>query len=157
MWGTWGVATWANSYLVKGLKISLVQAGSIMSVYGLAALICKPMAGILADYFQGKIKYLFFGMNRSVEMLYVLMPLVGITAFIYSPLLYIIVGDLVPQSMIGTASGLSNAIWQLGSLISPLVFGAVLDATNSYFYGFVALALGPILGAFLVLLIKVKK
>ncbi|MDF2572997.1 MAG: major facilitator superfamily 1 [Sporomusa sp.] len=170
MWGTWGVATWANSYLVKGLKLSLVQAGSIMSVYGLVALLAKPIAGVLADYFEGKIKYLFFwmmiffgpalilfGMNTNVSMLYVLMPLVGITAFIYSPLLYIIVGELVPKNMIGTASGLSNAIWQLGSLISPLVFGAVLDATNSYFYGFVSLAVGPIIGAFLVLLLKIKK
>ena len=63
-------------------------------------------------------------------------------------------GELVSPNLVGTAIGFVNAIWQLGSLISPLAVGAVIDATNNFFYAFATLAIGPIAGAFIILYIK---
>ncbi|WP_312337685.1 MFS transporter [Anaerospora hongkongensis] len=170
MWATWGIAAWSNTYMNKELHLSLVQAGAIMSTYGIAALVCKPISGFLADYFQNKKRVLIFGMifsmvpllillgmNKNVEMLYVLMPLLGIAAFVWSPIINLVVGEVVPPHLVGTATGFANTIWQLGSLVSPMAVGAVLDATNSYLYAFATLAVGPMVGAFIILLVKDRK
>ncbi len=169
MWATWGTATWANSYMNKALNIPLVQAGFIMSLYGIAALWCKPIAGLLADFFGGKKRLLLFwmliffgpllilfGTSTNLTMLYIITPLVGIAAFVYSPVMSTYIGELVEPRLVGSATGLVNTIWQLGSLISPLAAGAVLDATRNYAYVFVILALGPIMGALIILAVKEK-
>lgn len=164
MWATWGTATWANSYLNRGLGLTLVQAGFFMSAFGITALICKPIAGILTDitgwkkknilFFMLILFFIFlviFGMNRSVFALYFLAPILGILAFVYSPVMNTFVGELVDKRNIGVAMGLINAIWQLGSLISPLAVGFVLDLTHSYLYAFLTLGSGPLLGAIIML------
>lgn len=167
MWATWGAATWANTYINKSFNLSLVQVGAVMSTYGVAALLCKPIAGLTHDLLRGKCKYLlfvllisfgilllWFGANKSMQALYILAPLLGIAAFVYSPVMSTLVGELVAPNLVGTAIGFVNAIWQLGSLISPLAVGAVIDATNNFFYAFATLAVGPIVGAFVILCIK---
>ena len=167
MWATWGTATWANTYLHKALGLSLIQAGAIMSLYGLAALICKPVSGMLADIFRNRKKQLLFwmiilfaplllifGLNTNTALLYVLAPLLGIFAFIYTPVLTLFVGEQVEHSQVASANGLVNTIQQLGALISPLTVGIVLDLTQSYFYAFATLAVGPVLSAVFLLLVK---
>ncbi|MEJ8546745.1 MFS transporter [Brevibacillus borstelensis] len=167
MWATWGTATWANTYMNKGLGISLVEAGVIMSIYGVTALLCKPIIGILSDVLKVKRKTLlfivlflfgpvlmWFAMTTNASMLYIAAAILGIAAFVYSPIMNNYIGELVPRRLVGTATGFVNTIWQLGSLISPLAVGAVLDATNSYFFAFLTLAIGPLLGAFIILLVK---
>ena len=167
MWATWGTATWANSYLHKILGLSLVEAGSIMSLYGLAALICKPISGFLADVFREKKKLLLcwmiiifapllllFGYNTNITVLYILTPLLGIAAFIYTPVLSLFVGEQVSREQIASASGLVNTIQQLGALISPLTVGFILDLTQNYFFAFAALAAGPIISVVMLMTIK---
>jgi MFS family permease len=170
MWATWGTATWANTYLNKGLHLSVVQAGLMMSVYGMAALFCKPLIGIVSDLTGVKRKtilfwalllfgpiLLWFGANRSSALLYILAPMLGIAAYVYSPVMNTFIGELVDERLVGTASGLVNAIWQLGSLLSPLVVGAVIDRTHNYFTAFATLAGGPFLAAFLMLWVKERE
>jgi sugar phosphate permease len=170
MWATWGTATWANTYMNKALNLSLVQAGFIMSIYGGAALLCKPIAGILTDLFGGKKRMLLFwmlaafgpllllfGTNTSMVLLYIIAPLLGIAAFIYSPVMSIYIGELVELRLVGSATGLVNAIWQLGSLFAPLVVGIVLDATQNYAYAFATLAAGPVIGSLIILAVQEKK
>jgi len=169
MWATWGTATWANTYMNKAMNLSLVQAGYMMTLYGLAALLCKPIAGVLADIFGNKKKILmfwmliFFGpllilfsMNSSLSLLYIIAPLLGIAAFVYSPVMNTFIGELVELRLVGSATGLVNTIWQLGSLLSPLVVGMVLDATQNYLYAFTALAAGPVVAAFAILMVREK-
>jgi sugar phosphate permease len=170
MWATWGTATWANTYLNKGLNLSLVEAGVIMSLYGMTALLCKPVIGILADVLKVQRRtllfivlalfgpaLLWFGTTTSVAMLYAAAAVLGVAAFVYSPIMNTFIGELVPPEMVGTATGFVNTIWQLGSLISPLAVGAVLDATNSYVFAFLALAVGPMLGAIIILFVKERQ
>ena len=159
MWATWGTATWANTYIHKSFNLSLVQAGALMSAFGLAAILSKPIAGLLHDLLSGKRKYLlfvmlisfgllllWFGFNKNIEILYILAPFLGIAALVYSPVMSTLVGELVAPNLVGTAIGFVNAIWQLGSLISPMVVGSVIDVTNNFFYAFATLAADPMAG-----------
>lgn len=170
MWATWGTATWANTYMHKGLHISLVEAGFIMSIYGAAAIFCKPLIGILSDVLKVQRKVLLFivlicfgpililfGSSSSVRLLYIAAPILGVAAFVYSPVMNTYIGELVDQRLVGTATGFVNTIWQIGSLISPLAVGAVIDATQNYLYAFLTLAAGPVVAAFLILLVKEEK
>lgn len=167
MWATWGTATWANTYMHKILHMSLVEAGFIMSLYGLAGLFCKPLVGIISDLLGGRRKViqfivlilfspilLWFGSNENVQILIILGPLLGVVAHVYSPVMMTFLSELVQPRMVGTATGLANTVWQLGSLISPLVVGMVIDIAHDYFYAFVILAMGPAIAAILTLFVK---
>lgn len=169
MWATWGTATWANSYLNQGLHLSLVEAGYVMSLFGIASILCKPLIGILSDWIGGRHKALLilllglfgpiliaFGANERAPLVYPLAVLLGIASYIYSPIMNTAVGESVDRDLVGTATGLVNTIWQLGSLVSPVVVGAVIDATRNFFYGFLTLAAGPVLGTVTLLFFKEK-
>jgi sugar phosphate permease len=150
---TWGAATWANTQMNQVLHLSLIEAGAFMSMYALASIIIKPFSGILADVFAKKRKYLLsimlismtpvmigFGYNTNPGLLYILAPLLGMASFCFSPVMNIIIGDVVPVHLSGSATGFVNTIWQAGSIFSPLAVGLILDMTkNNYFYAFVFL------------------
>lgn len=168
---TWGTAAWANTYMNKELHISLIVAGAIMSTYGIAAVIAKPIAGILGDIFSSKKQYLcgalllcfapallWFGSNTNLTTLHILAPILGVTAYMYSPIQNAYIGEVVPMHMAGTAAGFVNSIWQLGSMACPFIIGMVLDRTgNNYYYAFIILALFAALGGITMMLIKSKR
>jgi MFS family permease len=167
-WATTATATWANSYLNKSLHLSLVQAGLFMSIFGLAALLSKPVTGILSDYLDRKSLtfwilillgpvLVWFGLNENVSLLYLVLPLMGILGYAFYPVLNTVIGQSVEKRLLGTASGVVNAMWQLGAMLSPLAVGAVIDATGNYFYCFVTMAIGPFLGALVFLFVKLEK
>jgi nitrate/nitrite transporter NarK len=53
----------------------------------------------------------------------------------------------VSSSDLGTAAGMTNAMWQIGSVLVPLAVGAVFAATNnSFMAALITLAAGPFLG-----------
>ncbi|WP_047151894.1 MFS transporter [Aneurinibacillus tyrosinisolvens] len=166
-WATLGIATWANTYLNKSLHLSLVQAGLFMSFFGMAALLCKPITGILSDFVNRKVlsfwillllgpMLLWFGANQNESYLYFLLPAIGVLGYAFYPPLNTLICDSVEKRFVGTASGLVNAMWQLGALIAPLAVGAVIDATHNYFYVFATLGIGPVLGAFAILFVKLE-
>jgi sugar phosphate permease len=170
MWATWGTQTWVNTYINKALHVSVTQAGFYSSLMGMAALFCKPLIGALSDLTGARRKtmlfwtliffgpvLLWFGANRSLSLLIALAPIVGIVSFIYSPIMNTFIGELVEERLVGTATGLVNTIWQLGSMLSPLVVGNVLQSTHSYLNAFATLAAGPIVAALLVLLVREKQ
>ena len=168
---TWGTAAWANTYMNKELHVSLMVAGAIMSTYGIAAVISKPISGILGDIVGDKKQYLcgalllcfapallWFGTNTNIQTLYILAPILGVSAYMYSPIQNAYIGEVVPMHMAGTAAGFVNSIWQLGSMACPFVIGLALDKTNNnYYYAFVMLALFALLGGVTMMFIKAKK
>lgn len=167
-WATTAIATWANSYLNKSMHLSLVQAGLFMSIFGFAALLSKPVTGILSDYLDRKALtvwilvllgpvLIWFGLNQNLSLIYLLIPLMGILGYAFYPVLNTVIGQSVEKRLLGTAAGLVNAIWQLGAMISPLAVGAVIDATGSYFYCFATMAVAPFLGGLVFLFVKLEK
>lgn len=167
MWATWGLLTWNNSFLHKGLHLSLEESGKIMAMFGLGALIGQPLAGTLADRFALKRKQvgmfilfglglllLLYGQNRSSGMVYLFAPLLGAAAFIFGPVLNTYISELVEAEQVGTAIGFCNAVWQIGSLVSPVLAGMILDYTGNYNSIFFMLAVGPFMSVLILSRIK---
>ncbi|GLY65023.1 MFS transporter [Amycolatopsis taiwanensis] len=164
LWGTYGFITWSNALMTKGVHISPIQAGTVVSIFGIAAIAAKPAIGLLSDLMGGRRKMLtvivlacfvvallVFGTRDSLTGFLWVAPFLGVTAYIYSPLMVALVPRLSGLGLAGSAAGVTNAFWQLGSTIVPVVLGAVFQATHSFFWAFATLAAGPLLGALLML------
>ena len=159
-WGTWGFAFWATSLMVRGHHLSPVAAGLVTMIFAAAAIISKPLFGLLSDLMGGHRRLmvaidlfafaavlLLFGWQDSELGFLIVAPFLGVTAFVYSPLLAAMITEVAEPRVIGAATGSINALWQLGSVIVPSVVGLVFASTDSFQAAFVVLAAGPLLGA----------
>ncbi|REE06546.1 sugar phosphate permease [Paraburkholderia sp. BL27I4N3] len=157
LWGTWGFAFWVNALIVKGHGLSAAQAGAIAAMFGAGAIVSKPLVGLVSDLLGGKRKLiliicfacfaaalLIFGSLHTERQFMLAAPLLGVTAFIYTPLIVAMVAEMAGPKLVGSAYGFTNAFWQLGSVIVPLVVGVVFQVTNSFPTAFAALAAGPV-------------
>ncbi len=167
LWGTWGFAFWANALMIKGRGLSAIEAGAVMSLVGIAAIIGKPLIGWLSDALGGRCKWLAF----STFVLFTVMllvfgglttrvgfalaaPLVGLGAFLYSPLTAAMVAQNSGPMLAGSAAGVLAGFWQLGSVIVPVVVGVVFQSSGSFLAAFATLAAGPALAAIGILFVR---
>lgn len=168
-WAVVGFSAWGNALMTKGHGVDPVTAGSIIAVLGIGAAIAKPAMGWLSDLFRGRRKalmsitlaaygaaLLLFGQLDAVAQLYVLAPVLGIVAFGYIPILMAQVTEVSGKTVAGAASGISNAVWQLGGALSPIAVGQVFGATQSVAASAAVLAAGPFLAAIVVLFLKIS-
>ncbi len=166
LWGTWGFAFWANALMIRGHGLTAVEAGFVMSLVGIAAILGKPVVGLLSDWL-GRPKWLtvgiltlfaimllVFGMLSEKVAFQFAAPLLGIGAFVYSPLLAVMVAEAAGPALAGSATGLTAGFWQLGSVIVPLVIGFVFQATGSFMIALAALAAGPAVGVICMLFVQ---
>jgi len=158
-WGTWGFAFWATALMIRGYQLSPVDGGVIALIFGIAAAVSKPLYGLLSDVLGGKRRNLVicdllafaamlmvFGMMHTKSGFLLAAPLLGLTAVVYSPLLAAMITERVDMRLTATATGMINALWQLGSVIVPGVVGVVFAATGSFLAAFAILAAGPLIG-----------
>lgn len=166
-WGTWGFAFWANALLVKHEGFSPVEAGGIVSLAGIAAIFGKPAFGLLSDWIKNpkliavicllffSAMLIIFGQLHGRMAFLIGAPLIGLGAFVYSPLLAVMVGEIAGAKHAGSATGLTAAIWQLASVIVPVAVGFVFQSTGSFTVAFSVLAAGPLFGAVMLICLKV--
>lgn len=160
LWGTFGFLFWVNALLIREYHMTPVDAGSIVALFGLGALVGNPFTGLVSDWLGGIRKtpiiicflsfvvlLMIFGGFQSVTVFWLLAPVLGIAAFAYQPLMGAMVTEAAGLALAGTATGVTNACWQLGPIIVPLVVGLVFQATGSFFAAFIALAIGPLIAA----------
>ncbi len=158
LWGTYGFITWANLLMVKGVGVGAVQAGLVLVVFGSVAIFSKPLVGILADRLGLSRRVLTlailivfgvaligFSFATSFTQLIWIAPVLGIAAYVYSPLMMAMIPSFSGEGLAGSAAGGVNAFWQLGSAIVPTVVGMVFGATTSFQAAFLTLAAGPLL------------
>jgi MFS transporter, ACS family, glucarate transporter len=156
--------------MVKAAHLSSVQAGFVVAVVGMSAVAAKPLVGVLTDRWGGRRKLptilvlgafvaalLLFGTARSLTAFVLAAPFLGIVAYVYSPLMVAMIPTLSGEGLVGSAAGATNALWQLGSAIVPIVLGAVFAATHSFFAAFATLAVGPLIGALLMLGVREER
>jgi sugar phosphate permease len=168
-WGTWGFTFWANALMIRGHGLSAVEAGFVMSLVGVAAIVGKPLMGLLSDWW-GRPKWLTIGILTLFAVMLLVFgtltdrlafqiaaPLLGIGVFVYSPLLAVMVAEAAGAALAGSASGLLAGFWQLGSVIVPLVVGVVFQATGSFMVALTTLAAGPALGVVCMLFVQEQK
>lgn len=159
-WGAWGFAFWANALMIKGYHLSIVQAGVATALFGIGAIIGKPSMGLLCDLLGGirrlpaigcllgfSASLLVFGCMHDYKSFLIVAPFLGLTSFTYTPLLASSIVEAAGQELAGSATGLTNMMWQLGNVIVPLVVGAAFQRTHSFFTAFAILAAGPVVGA----------
>jgi sugar phosphate permease len=167
LWGTWGFAFWANALMIKGRGFSPVDAGFIVSLIGIAAIIGKPLIGLLSDWLGGRRKWLtfatfvlfavmlmVFGTLTDRRSFQIAAPFVGLGAFLYSPLMAAMVAEASGVLLAGSAAGILGGFWQLGSVIVPVVVGVVFQSTGSFQAAFATLAAGPVAAAICLLFVR---
>ncbi|MBB2932030.1 MFS transporter [Paraburkholderia silvatlantica] len=170
LWGTWGFAFWANALMTLGRHMSAQAAGNVMVMFGVGAVISKPLIGFVSDRLGGKRKALviacwiafsislaLFGWLQSVTALRIAVALLGAFAFAYTPLITLMAGELVSRGRAASAIGLINAFWQLGIVAVPPVVGAVFQTTRSFPDAFLTLAAGPALATVCMAFVREKK
>jgi len=164
LWGTYGFITWSNTLMIKGNDIAPTTAGLIVVIFGAVAIVAKPFVGAITDFFGIRRKtgimvifagfvvtLLIFGGLSSPTGFMIVAPCLGIFAYVYSPLTAALTPTLAGEELTGSAAGATNAVWQLGSVIVPVVVGSVFGATHSFYAAFLTLAAGPFLGIFFML------
>ena len=160
MWGSFGFVFWVNALLVRGHGMSAIDAGSIVALFGVGALIGNPVMGFLSDWLGGvrrvpivvclvcfAMLLLTFGWIESTALFWVVAPVLGAAAFAFHPLLGAMVAESAGLALAGTATGVTNACWQLGTIVVPLVVGVVYQLTGSFLAAFATLAIGPLFAA----------
>jgi len=168
LWGTWGFTFSANALMVKGAGMTQPAAAAVVATFGVGGFIAKPLVGAISDWLGARRKWpaimcltgfvamlLVFATIRSEAWFFVVGPMLGVAAFAYSPLMAAMVAEAVRGDSTGTASGLSNALWQLGGVVVPIAIGYAFGLTQSFTVPFFVLALGPLLG--IVCLVAVKE
>jgi len=160
LWATVGFATWANALMTKQYGISPVTAGSVAAVFGVGAFIAKPVLGWLSDVYRGERKrisilcmfafagmLLVFGQCSTLTQFYLVAPLLGVVGYGYTPVLMAQISDASRRNSAGAGAGFTNAIWQSGSALSPLVVGYFYAQTHSFSVALLTLAVGPLIAA----------
>ena len=158
VWGTWGFAIWASALMTRGLHFSPVLAGAVVGTFGIVALVGKPAIGLLSDWLGGKKKVLVMvdllafaalllvtGKLTTQTEIWIVAPLLGLAAFMYSPLQNAMAAEAGGKAS-GSGAGLSAAIGSIGTAIVPMVIGVAYQATQSFEVAFAILAAGPFLG-----------
>ena len=167
LWGTYGFVTWSNLLMTKGVGIDPVQAGIVVVIFGTAAIFSKPLIGFVSDAITMTRRTLviiillafsatliiFSTATTGVQFLWIA-PLLGIVAYVYSPVMLAMIPSLAGEKLAGSAAGGVNAFWQLGSTVVPSVIGMVFGATSSFQLAFLALAAGPLLAVIPMLAIR---
>lgn len=164
LWGTYGFITWSNTLMIKGNGIAPTTAGVIVVIFGAVAIVAKPFVGAITDFFGIRRKtgimvifagfvvtLLIFGGLSTPTGFMIVAPCLGIFAYVYSPLTAALTPTLAGEELTGSAAGATNAVWQLGSVIVPVVVGSVFAATHSFYAAFLTLAAGPLAGIFVML------
>lgn len=166
-WATVGFGAWGNTLMIKQYGISPITAGEIMSTFGIGAIIGKPALGWIRDHSRPLIRRLLpvgcliifsallivWSQCSTTSEFFIVAPLLGIAAYGYTPLLYLLIADFSNKSAVGAAAGFANAVFQMGAVASPLIVGASYSQTHSFAIVLAILAVGPCFGALLLLLL----
>lgn len=166
---TWGVTNWTNLYMTNNVGVSTVFAGTIMSIYGIAALIAKPASGLLSDFlpvkkntmaaiflFMFTLTLMLFASTTSPNFLYLSGPLLGVGAFMYSPIFNALGVQAANPRNRATTAGFINLFNQVGSLLAPMLLGKILDVTGDYSLSLKYLAIFPLFAAIALIFIKIS-
>jgi len=167
LWCELGTATWTVA-TIKNMGMSLVVAGSILTLYGVGGVLGPIISGIISDKL-GERKYILivalaftapvtviFGYQTSVLMLSVMGFIFGFVSYFGNPHLTILVSEFAGQQYAATANGTSNLFFQMASIIGPWVMGWSIDVSKNYHYPWWIMAAGPIVGILLMLPVNPK-
>lgn len=162
MWLELGTATWTFAH-VKQLGFSRGAAGSILVFYGLGGMISPFISGVLSDKIGNRKNILMvslalaapicvlFGSQQTITALSVVGFLFGFCSYLANPHLTVMISEFAGKKWAATANGTSNFIFQMASIIGPLVMGWSIDVTGSFASVWWIMAAGPALAVLLLI------
>ncbi|MBR8030144.1 MFS transporter [Burkholderia cenocepacia] len=166
-WATWGFIFWANALMQKGYGFTAVQTGGVIAIFGVVGMLSKPLIGTLSDWigpprrrlaaatllvFCGTL--LWFGTRHSLTEFQFAAFAVGAVAFCWGPLVTSMVTELAGLELAGTAVGITNAIFQVGTTAVPIIVGYAYAQSGSFLAAFSVLALGPAVAVICLLFVR---
>ncbi|RHA15652.1 MFS transporter [Megasphaera sp. AM44-1BH] len=164
----WIFMTWLPSYLVEARGFNLLQMGFFASLPLLAGTIGDTLGGLISDKIwkktgNGKLARRIVPMTGMLIAAAFMIP-GALTESAYMAVFFMAcslfglemaVGVYwatcldIGNDYAGTISGFMNTIGNIGSALSPLVFGAVLQITGSWIYPFIVASSILVIGAML--------
>ncbi len=167
LWGTWGFAFWAGSLMIRGHGIGRTDAGYVVALFGVGAIVAKPLIGLLSDLLGGRRRalviacllffvamMLVFSQLSTLSAFLIAGPLLGVGAFGYSPLMNTMVAEVSGSALAASGAGVTNAIWGLGNVIVPSLLSVVFAETGSFVLACLTLSAGPLFGAVCMLFVR---
>ena len=154
LWSIWLFGYWSVAIVSSAAHESLTQAGLTAAFNAGAGIIGFPVGGWLSDRAQrrgwGRRPLLIFstvaqgvlvgvfglylqtGGRPSIWAMGLLMFATGLFLNAVQPMSQALTADLVPESGRGAAFGMWNLIGEIGAVASPVVSGALRDATGGW-------------------------
>jgi nitrate/nitrite transporter NarK len=152
--GYFALLTWLPTFLVKSEGLSQSLAGFVTALITGGTIVSWPLAGALSDRL-GRRKPIFLASQTAAACVCLafayVVPGTGLAGSAAVAALaglvlggmvtpFVMVAELVPPRLMGTASGVVNSFCFVGGLIVPVALGHVLDATGSFSTAFAACA-----------------
>lgn len=163
-----GTATWANSYLTT-IGFDKVTAGSIMTLYSIAGILSSLLTGFIVKWLKLDTKTyligifiligivtLLFGFQTNLNVLMIVGFAFGFVSYLPNAHLNALTLKYAPQHLAGSVMGVQNCIFQLASILSPIVIGFSVDLTGAFRACWFTLAAAPLLGIVFLFMIKDK-
>lgn len=160
-----GFATWTNKY-AQSLGCTPVQGGMIFTCYSIAGIIASCLSGGLAKKIHMShrnflmltltgmgVMTILFSMQRSYMGLLLVGIIYGAVSYLPSTHYTTSAMMLAGERFTATAASTQNLLFQMASLIMPIVVGRVIDATGNYsliWYIFLGCSVIAVLFSFLV-------
>jgi len=147
-----GITTWAPLYLTRRLNISLVEVGFMIAALGVMMIISSFVGGVLTPKVGGgKVVIASMAMcvvfpivlifTSSAWMGLLVMAGVGWASNFYVPPFSARVSLSASREHSGTVFGVFNMASFIGSSITPIFVGYVLDTVARYDIGFLAISM----------------
>ncbi|MBC3796228.1 MFS transporter [Acetobacterium tundrae] len=164
-----GTATWANSYLTT-IGFDKVTAGSIMTVYSIAGILASLLTGFIVKWFKLSVRNyliavfiligivtLLFGFQTNLNALMIIGFIFGFVSYLPNAHLNSLILKYSPQRLSGSVMGVQNCVFQLASIVAPIVIGMSVDITGAFRACWFTLAAAPIIGLIFLFMINDKK
>jgi MFS family permease len=155
-WTLWTFLSWVPQYMLHAFNLNLKNSAFFASAIFAAGVAGDALGGFVSDWVlhrtgnlrRARRDMVILGMVGSllstIPLLFVHEPVLAALslsgAFFFAEFtigpMWAIPMDVAPQFS-GTASGLMNTGSALAAILSPMVFGAVIDATNNWSLPFI--------------------
>lgn len=166
--------TWFPTYLVQEKQMSFLKAGFMGTLPYIAACIGVLLAGVLSDKMVKNGKSLtvarktpiiigalgacliIFANYTNVPALVIVIMSV---AFFFQGMAatgWVMVSDLAPSHMVGTAGGFFNLAANISAILTPIVIGIIVEKTQSFAGALIYIAILALTGALCLLFVVGK-
>ena len=166
MWMEIGFAVFSNTFLKKHLGFSIKEAGLIMVCYSIGGVLASPVSGWISDIVgpsQTARHWSLctrdcvhdpFGYQCNWPMLMIIGFIYGFVSYFANPHLSLMVAEIAGKARSATATGISNVMFQIGSILAPIALGMSIDITKSFNSIWYIMALGPLVGILVMALVR---